>query len=529
MTSKPKTAINTKILAAVAITIVAVAAVAVAAVYMLSQPSNSPSTLPSMSLTLIGSNGQQKVLTEQDIAALEAYSAQGGLKTSSGVISGVGTYTGVLVTDLLNLVGGMTSDQTLTVTASDGYTMDFTYDQVVNGQDFPTYDPETGSEAASTQPMKLVLTYYLNGAALSSDEGPLRLSVLGSEGLITNGHFWVKMVTQLEINSPTSPSPSPSPSPTHTATPTPAPSSSPTPTPTPTPVVTWNILFSGGTSVNMTDLDFEDQASQNPATWTHDESDTTWAGTPLYQLVNWYVDNGYISAGVLSLGYNVSVIGSDDYTIVLEDSRVQANNNIIIANNANGTTLSDKYYPLTLTGSGVTKKESVKCIAQIQINTALPDDMTLTIKGANGTTLVFDTSGIAALPSVSGMGGMNSHGEIKGVGNYTGISILSLVNMVGGMPSNSFVRLTAADTYTKDYTYEQITSGTGYGTFDPVTNDATDATQPITAILAYAVDDELLSPSSGPLRSAFIGPEGLLTLSSMWVKSTVQVEVVQLA
>jgi DMSO/TMAO reductase YedYZ molybdopterin-dependent catalytic subunit len=301
------------------------------------------------------------------------------------------------------------------------------------------------------------------------------------------------------------------------------------PTTTP-PVAIWDLTFSGGKTVNMTNLVFEDHASQHPATWNQNDANgnSVWAGTPLYQLVNWYANNDYISTGVLSLDYNVSVIGSDGYTIVLEKSRIQANNNIIIANNANGTALSDKYYPLALTGSDVTKKESVKGIAQIQINTALPSNMTLTIIGANGTTLSFDTAGIAALPSVSGMGGRNSHGEIKGVGNYTGISIFSLVDMVGGMPSNSFIRLTAADTYTKDFTYEQIMSGTGYATFDPVTNNETEATQPITAILAYAVDGTVVS-SSDLLRSACVGPEGLLTISSIWVKMTVQVDVVQLA
>ncbi|MCW4022571.1 MAG: hypothetical protein NWF02_05380 [Candidatus Bathyarchaeota archaeon] len=299
---------------------------------------------------------------------------------------------------------------------------------------------------------------------------------------------------------------------------------------TTSPVAIWDLTFNGGKTVNMTNLVFEDQASQHPATWNQNDanSQSTWAGTPLYQLVNWYADNDYISAGVLSLGYNVSVIGSDGYTIVLEESRIRANNNIIIANNVNGTSLSDKYYPLALTGSDVTKKESVKGIAQIQINTALPSNMTLTVIGANGTSISFDTAGIAALPSVSGMGGRNSHEQIKGVGNYTGISILSLVEMVGGMPNNSFIRLTAADTYTKDFSYEQIMSGTGYATFDPVTNTETAATQPITAMLAYAMDGNLMS-SDGSFRSACIGPEGLLTISSIWVKMTVQVDVVQLA
>jgi len=276
----------------------------------------------------------------------------------------------------------------------------------------------------------------------------------------------------------------------------------------------------------MTDIAFKTAASEHAATWTNTGSETTWKGAPLYQLVNWYVDSGKISTGALSLGYNVTVIGSDGYSIILDGNRVQANDNIIVANEANGTILSDKYYPLTLTGSNLTRREGVKGIAQIQIKTVLLD-MTLTIKGSDGTTVVLNTNDIAALPTVSAMGGLNMHGSIKGVGTYTGISIKYLCDIVGGMPDNSFVRLTASDTYTKDFTYEQVMSGTGYATYDPLTNNETAATQPLTPILAYAVNGTLLSSSDGPLRSAFVGPEGLLTLSSTWVKSVIEVDVVQ--
>ncbi len=78
-----------------------------------------------------------------------------------------------------------------------------TYNQIVNGQGFTTYDPVTGSEVASTQPVKLVLNYYLDGFALPSDDGPLRMGVLGSEGLLTQGNIWAKMVIQLKVNSAT--------------------------------------------------------------------------------------------------------------------------------------------------------------------------------------------------------------------------------------------------------------------------------------------------------------------------------------
>jgi len=519
MTSTTKTGkFNKKILALILI-IVVVSSVAAAA-YILSQQSNSPSTLPSMSLTLIGSENQQKVLTEQDIAALESYSAQGGFKTSGGVISGVGTYTGVLVTDLLNLVGGMTSDQTLTVTASDGYTMDFTYEQVINGQDFPTYDPETGSEVASTQPMQLVVIYYLNGAALPSDEGPLRLGVLGSEGLLTNGHFWVKIVTQLSLAPEATATPSPSPSPTPTSTPTPTPaSSSPTPTPTPT-TTSWSIVINGATEVTMTQAQFETLVSQDTQTYT--DSTTTWEGTPLYKIVDWATSNGIIDNSDLSLGYVVKVIGSDGYTKAFNDSRIDANNNIILANKANDTELSSPYYPITLTGSDLSGKEKVKGIAQIQI---LPiQHLELTLVAADGTQTVLFSNDLALLDSYTADGGTrSSSGKLANYGTYTGVPILTLLDTIGGVTSSNTVRVTASDDYATTYTYEQL-NGQGITTYDSEGNVVT-ATQPLTVIVAYYLNGTNLDSSAGPLRIITVGPEGYYTMGNLSAKMTVKIEI----
>ncbi len=279
--------------------------------------------------------------------------------------------------------------------------------------------------------------------------------------------------------------------------------------------------------MNMTNLVFETEATAHAATWAQNDtnSNSTWAGIALYQLVNHYADSGSISYGVLSLGYNVTVVGSDGYPIVLNSTRVQSNDNIIVANEANGTALSGKYYPLTLTGSNLTKREGVKNIVQIHITTVLPSNMTLTIKAANGTTIVFNKDDIAALPTVNGMAGRNTHGSIQAVGNYTGISVLYLANLVGGLPNNSYyVNILASDNHPQALLYGQVVNGTGYSTYNQTTNAAQPAVQALTPILAFAKDGKLLT-SDGPFRLSFIGPEGLLTESSIWAKWIVEVDV----
>lgn len=235
--------LNTKLLAAIIIVIVVVSASAVAAQYALTKPAATNGNLPSMALTLMGSDGTTKTLTETDIAALQAYTAQGASR-SGGKVGTLATYTGVQVTDLLALVGGMDAVETLTVISQDAYSNTYNYNQVVNGQDFNTYDAE-GNATTATQPLRLVLIYYREGAALGSDEGPLKMGVLGSEGLATDGNKWAKMAVKLTVN----PAATPTPTATATAQPTAKPTTSPTtkptanPTASPTPSPTQSVTI----------------------------------------------------------------------------------------------------------------------------------------------------------------------------------------------------------------------------------------------------------------------------------------------
>ncbi|MCW3999694.1 MAG: hypothetical protein NWE93_05605 [Candidatus Bathyarchaeota archaeon] len=399
MTTQPKKGINTKIIAAIAIIIIAISLSAVAAQYMLNQQTQPPLELPDMTLTLVGSDGQQQTLTKTDILSLQAYTADGGIRTSNGEIKGVGTYTGVAVTTLLELVGGIESDQTLTATASDGYTMAYSYNQIVNGADFTTYDPATRSQTDATQPLKLVLTYSIDGAALPSDEGPLRMGVLGSEGLATQGNLWEKMVVKLQVNLPPEPTSTSTPSPTAkpTAKPTTT-SSNPTATPTPTP-------------------------------------------TPI----------------------------------------------------------------------------------------SIPATQ-LTIIGADGTTTVtLNEASLVTYAQTSGLGGkFKSQTGTTDYGTYTGISITTLLNLVGGLSSTQVLCVTAADGYAKNYTYTQVT-GPGLTMYDPVTNATVTPTYPVTMIVAYYYNGTAANlpvhTSGAYLETAFVGQDGLSTTANLFSKYTVTLRV----
>jgi hypothetical protein len=151
-----------------------------------------------MSLTVVASNGTQIVLDSTDIASLPSYRAAGGYENSIGTLVGPDNYTGVPLVTLLNLVGGINSYDSVEVNASDGYTWALTYNQVTAGN-FTTYDPVTGNPVQASQPLTPMLAYYKDDVNLTSDEGPLRLAIVGPEGLLTEGKIWVKWVIALEV------------------------------------------------------------------------------------------------------------------------------------------------------------------------------------------------------------------------------------------------------------------------------------------------------------------------------------------
>lgn len=159
-----------------------------------------PPDLPPMNLTLIGLNNTQVVLNSTDIASLPSVSGLGGFRKVIGNVSSLNNYTGVPLTTLCNIVGGISNSSVVRITASDNYSQTLSFAQVVDGN-FTTYDPITGNIAPNTKPLTPILAYYSNDVNLTSDVGPLMLAIIGPEGLLTPGPYWVKFVIKIEVLS----------------------------------------------------------------------------------------------------------------------------------------------------------------------------------------------------------------------------------------------------------------------------------------------------------------------------------------
>jgi hypothetical protein len=135
------------------------------------------------------------VLNSTDIATLPSVRGLGRFGVSS-----LENYTGVPLTTLCNIVGGISNDSVVRITASDNYTQTFSFNQVVNGN-FTTYDPITGNITPHTKPLTPIIAYYGNDVNLTSNEGPLMLAIIGPEGLLTSRPYWVWLVMKIEVLS----------------------------------------------------------------------------------------------------------------------------------------------------------------------------------------------------------------------------------------------------------------------------------------------------------------------------------------
>jgi DMSO/TMAO reductase YedYZ molybdopterin-dependent catalytic subunit len=176
--------------------VVGIMCIALAAVTYAWSENHSERTI-TWNVTLTGNNGNQKILHYDEIITMPTYIGQGGFFTSVGVVNGPYEGKGVPLSDLCELVGGITSSDIVMISAADGYSAVFDFDQIMG--DLITYSPENMREVPHGE-LKLILMYELDGKPLSDYNGrPLRLAVVGRDALLTEGVYWVKWVNRIEV------------------------------------------------------------------------------------------------------------------------------------------------------------------------------------------------------------------------------------------------------------------------------------------------------------------------------------------
>jgi hypothetical protein len=144
-----------------------------------------------------------------DILSMPSTSGLGGYTKAVDDVQkfyDVGTYVGVSLQHLCDLYTGFNSSSLVTVSASDGYSYFFTYQQICDtaqAPGFTFYNPTTGAIQPPTQPLTFILAYSFSNSTYSGNlpagQGNLRVMVVGPEGLVTWGDYSVYLVASIQI------------------------------------------------------------------------------------------------------------------------------------------------------------------------------------------------------------------------------------------------------------------------------------------------------------------------------------------
>jgi hypothetical protein len=154
-------------------------------------------TLPILTLIY---DDQQTNFTITDLAQLETYTAKGGYRTQSGFIKGLGNYTGVNITMLVNTFHPGPFPYSLKVYSEDGENLSYNFSTILGNVDI--YNPDNASDPNPIEKggVTMVLAYQYEGNWLNeSNDGKLKIVFLDEKGSITKASLWWKKVTSIKI------------------------------------------------------------------------------------------------------------------------------------------------------------------------------------------------------------------------------------------------------------------------------------------------------------------------------------------
>ena len=119
----------------------------------------------------------------------------------------------------------------------------------------------------------------------------------------------------------------------------------------------------------------------------------------------------------------------------------------------------------------------------------------------------FTMNQLQALPGYTGYAGFKSStGVVHLPEKYSGVSLISLTDLVGGISKANGVTIVAKDGYGMTFSYTQIVDH-NFTAYDPATGDEVTPSKDLTVIIAYGRDGKPLGEDEGPLRLMVATPQ----------------------
>ena len=197
---------------------------------------------------------------------------------------------------------------------------------------------------------------------------------------------------------------------------------------------------------------------------------------------------------------------------------------IVSATTTSSTTVVSTTTTLSTTAVTSTTTTTLAIVTTTSTTPVPTTPVILTV--VNGTqTTTYSLAQLQQFPARIGKTGQISKTNAVTNAVYQGVDLKDLLNAIGGVTASNSIKITAADNYSKTFTYAQIMNGTGIIVTDS-TGNAVTPTNPPVAFLAYQKDGAALDSTTGPLQLGFFISGDQYTQSSAWVKMVVKIEII---
>lgn len=397
-------------------------------------------------LELIGPDGTM-TFTMSELQALPVTEGMAGIKSSTGKITLPNKFKGVSLQDLADLTGGLTDTMGINIVAEDGYSLSFSYDQIMNGT-YIAYNPVSGDELNYTDPLIAMIAYEMNGNPLNKDmDGTLRLVIVSEkDNQVTDGHWSIKWVSKMEVRPM---------------------------------IVDWNLEVTGAIDTVIDRASYESCVSCHEATWT-DDVGQVWKGVELWRLMGFADDENKhegwsYDVKLAKAGYDVTIVAMDGFSTTVWSDDADRNHDWIVAMLVDDMPLDEKNFPLRFVGVGLEKKQMVGSIATIELSlpklsetaateetstateevAAEPVDLSafnFALTGLVDTPTGFNEEDLRALEVVT----ISAEHPKSGTADFEGVRLSELFDLVGIKSGATTLVITADDGFSSQVSLAEV-------------------------------------------------------------------------
>ena len=175
---------------------------------------------------------------------------------------------------------------------------------------------------------------------------------------------------------------------------------------------------------------------------------------------------------------------------------------------------------LLLSSCGTSSKTSTSTTTLPTTSTSGGSIVLTVTKGS--TTKTYTLADLRALPSTTGTGGT----LLSGLNPCQGVAVIDLLNAVGGITAGESISISAAHSYSKKITYDQITNGS-YNFYDVNGNTVTPTTKPVLTAI-YSVNGVSLEPDTvhGPVQLGILTTQNLATDAAFWLDNIQKIDII---